>query len=625
MMARATRHAIVVVALYTLATTLPAAAQIAREDLGRSVKLTILVDKVMLSHTRWQMQEWMVDEAVQAGFNVISPRSGADDLDNVRRVARWCADRGIFYMPWMRGTLTAPDGPEADGKRLVWASGIEQALWSPNSDEFWRWVTDYIVEYARISAENKHLMGVFLDYENYAPGKPGNCYDLSYDDLILGRFAEARGIELPELALDARKSWLEEQGLHEAFAQFQIDGWRERCRALRESVDALDPRFQFCIYPAPGTLFIREACYPEWATEAAPVIIADHVTYGRAAGLMPQAEALQFNRERLRENMEAAMASGLPLMYTGGIDPAVGGADPEFSGKNAVMISELTDGYWIFYEGPKYEDGHREYFRWFTWANEAISQGRLDAWLEPRETPEDWGFVLFDRVDLPPLQAPAVTGEVVEFPRVMLRGEHLLLVAARAGQPVEIVLRNYRIGQRQSLLVWDLRDRQKQPLASGAIPDQQQGTISFTPAADGIYLIAASASTSCFALVSSNAPVGICTDTRLSLLGPAEQLYFSVPAGLESFSMTTKGSGIETVRIDIFDPDGRRAGTIQTTALEGRATGEIPTGEHAGQIWSMTIGRADEGVLEDNDTTFGEGLPPVVSLVPEHVFTFAGE
>ena len=32
----------------------------------------------------------------------------------------------------------------------------------------------------------------------------------------------------------------------------------------------------------------------------------------------------------------------------GGIDPAVRGADPEFSGKNAVAISEVTDGYWIF-------------------------------------------------------------------------------------------------------------------------------------------------------------------------------------------------------------------------------------------------------------------------------------
>lgn len=599
------------------------AAPIAREDLGRSVKLTILVDKVMLSYTRWQMEEWMVEEAARAGFNVFCPRSGFDNLEEVRQVAQWCADRGIFYMPWMRGTLTAPDGPEADGKRLVWANGLEQPLWSPNSDELWEWLARYITEYARISAANEHLMGVFLDFENYAPGKPGNCYDLSYDDLIMSKFAEHKGIELPELACDQRRSWLEEQGLLEEFTQFQIDHWRERCRALREAVDEFNPSFQFCIYPAPGTLFMREACYPEWATEQAPLILADAVTYGRAAGLQPQAEALQFNRARLSENMQGAMAADLPLMYVGGIDPAVTGADPEFSGKNAVMISELTDGYWVFYEGPKYEGRHQEYFKWFAWANQAIAQGRLDAWLEPRETPEDWGFVLFNRVDLPPLTPPPVTGETIEFPRVMLRGEHLLLVAAKAGRPVEIVLRNYRIGPRQSLLVWDLRNWQKEQLATGTIPDQQQGTISFTPDQDGIYVIAASAASSCFALVSSNVPVGICTDTRLSLLGPAERLYFHVPEGLESFSISAKGSGYETVRIDIFDPGGGPAATIQTTPLENRVTLEVPTDGQAGAVWSMSIGEADEGVLEDNDTTFGAELPPVVSLVPEHVFRFA--
>jgi hypothetical protein len=71
----------------------------------------------------------------------------------------------------------------------------------------------------------------------------------------------------------------------------------------------------------------------------------------------------------------------------------VRGADPEFSGKNAVMISEVTDGYWIFYEGPTYtKNDHAQYWKWFTWANAAISQGRFQLQHEPRQTPETWGL-----------------------------------------------------------------------------------------------------------------------------------------------------------------------------------------------------------------------------------------
>ena len=43
------------------------------------------------------------------------------------------------------------------------------------------------------------------------------------------------------------------------------------------------------------------------------------------------------------------------------------------------MSSEVTDGYWVFYEGLTYTDDHPEYFRWFARANRAISRGNW-AW-----------------------------------------------------------------------------------------------------------------------------------------------------------------------------------------------------------------------------------------------------
>ncbi|MEA3400131.1 MAG: hypothetical protein U9R79_02690 [Armatimonadota bacterium] len=364
-------------------------AELTRHDLGRTVKFKVVVDKAMQPEADWHTEEWMVKESADAGFNVYSPRR-ANDLDEVRQVTQWCGKYGILHIPWMRGTLGASlDDPKADGKRMVWASGLEDKLWSPNSDEFWEWTNGLILEYAKISREMPELFGVFLDYENYALGSNG--YALSYDDIIMGSFAQAKGMDLPELALDERYQWLKDQGLHDEFEAFQVQHWRERCRTLREAVDAIDPTFMFMIYPAPGTKFMMEACYPEWATEQAPLILADAVTYGRRA-VLPHMQALRANRNALRERQQLARRAGVPMLYTGGIDPAVKGADPEFCGRNAAMISHVTDGYWIFYEGPEYEQDHPEYFDWFAQANEAISNRNWQWAWQKRETPDTFGL-----------------------------------------------------------------------------------------------------------------------------------------------------------------------------------------------------------------------------------------
>jgi hypothetical protein len=612
-------------ALTVLTLAASAAAQAApappRDELGRSVKLAILVDKVMQPEEGWVTKEWMVKEAAEAGFNVFSPRVGQERLDEVRQVAAWCGKYGLYHMPWMRGTLEAPDSPEAHGKRLVWAGGNEQPLWSPNSDEFWEWTTKYIVEYAGMSVELPNLMGVFLDYENYAKGKQGNCYSLSYDDLITVAFGKAKGLAHIEPDLAKRKAWLEQQGLHQEFEQFQLNHWRERCRALRRAVDERNPKFQFCLYPAPGTPFMVEACYPEWSTEAAPIILADPWVYGRPSRFLPQAEALEANRTTLLKGMEIPKAAGIPFLYSGGIDPVVDGADPEFCGKNAVMISEATGGYWIFYEGPKYKVDHPEYFKWFTWANKHLQQNALAAWHEPREAPEDFSLALFDDgTKRPAVVAPPGTGEKVEYPTVRMRRDNLLLLGCKAGQPVEVVLRNHPVGSYQSLLVWDLRTPKLEKLASGTIPHDSTGAVTFTPDADGLCLLGASAGSCAYSVVSANVPVGLYAGESLAFIHAAERLYFRVPEGVTDFTLTLRGSGGETVRANVFDPEGNQAATGQTTLAEMTTQVKVTVGAHAGRTWALQLTKADEGTLEDNSITLDPKLPPTLSLVEGQVF-----
>ncbi|MCD6360034.1 MAG: hypothetical protein J7M38_04155 [Armatimonadetes bacterium] len=597
-----------------------------RDQLGHEVKLRILVDKVMQPTAKWHTEEWMIKEAAEAGFNVFSPRVGHERLDEVAQVTSWCAKYGIYHMPWMRGSLTAPDGPEADGKRMLWPGG-EQPLWSPNSDEFWEWTTRYIVEYAKMSAENPTLMGVFLDYENYAKGpRGGNLYGLSYDDVIMGKFAEHKGIELPELGPKERKPWLEEQGLHEEFEAFQIAHWRERCRTLREAVDQYDPTFVFCIYPAPGTPFMIKACYPEWATDQAPLILADPWTYGRSSRFMPQATALETNKRILQRGLDVARQAGINFIYSGGIDPAVTGADPEFCAKNAVMISEMTGGYWVFYEGPKYDTTHPEYFRWFKWANDAIAAGEFDKYKEPRENPDGLAAVIHSAGDTTArLSPPPMTGEVIEYPPTFIRGDHLLLVAAKPGRQVEIVLRNYKLGAYTDPLVWDLRDIEMNQLDSGQIGLQEEGTVKFTAGDNGIYVLGVAAGRNMFALVSSNTPVAILADQRVHTVSHTGRLYFAVPEGIKRFTLKVRGGGGETARLNIYDPDDELAATCQTTPDTNQAEAQVTVGDAAGRIWSLEITRADEGALEDAKIYLDPALPPAFSLDPAHVFGAAAQ
>ena len=334
-----------------------------------------------------------MDEIRDAGFNVAVSRRGGQNLDTVRDHAEMAQERGLFNMAWIECSLYL--NPGQTGPTIIGANGkTVSTIFSPNADEFWNWLTPLIVGQARISAEFPALIGAFFDFEGYAmKGVPGNYYPLSYDDVILTMFTRAEGIKRPELAAAERYPWLNKQGLHDAFAKFQIDYWRQRFRELRQRVDAINPAFQFIVYPIPGTLFTIEAFMPELATERAPMICADAASYDRTTGIhrvwLSHADGLRMNRFELGRNMKLPHVRAIPHQYTGGLDPSCAGADPEFCGKNAASVAQTTNGYWVFYEGLDYDTKrHRDYFRWFKQANRAIETRRFDFWRQPREDPD---------------------------------------------------------------------------------------------------------------------------------------------------------------------------------------------------------------------------------------------
>jgi len=365
-------------------------------------KLIILVDKVLMKDTRPDMTVEQMTEIRDAGFNVVSPRWGGDDLEIMRRLAERAHELGLGFVPWFRCTGYTED----DDRKMVWRDGtVQKKLYSPNDNEFWEKFSDVILGHARISADIPSVLGAFLDFENYDKvGSRGQCYSLSYDEKILGEFASAEGTRIPELAPGERYPWLVAQGLHDKFSAFQIRSWRQRCRELRQKIDRINPRFRLIIYPAPGTLFIKEAVYPEWGTKAAPLILADASVYARSLPFVRERPSLEGNRRKILDHIAFVKRHVIPFTYLGGLDPILEMDNPEFVGKNAEMLAQATDGYWVFYEGPTYgQEDHRDFFNAFRNANDSIHAKRYTHHKEPRKTPESLGPERLERGNTRPM------------------------------------------------------------------------------------------------------------------------------------------------------------------------------------------------------------------------------
>jgi len=162
-------------------------------------------------------------------------------------------------------------------------------------------------------------------------------------------------------------------------------------------------------------------------------------------------------------------------------------------------------------------------------------------------------------------------------------------------------------------------------LSSGTIAHDSASPVAFTPEADGAYLLGVSAGSCAYSVVSSNAPIGLYTGDGLSLIYGVKRLYFRVPGHLKQFAISATGWGAETVRVNVFAPDGKQVATGQTTTKQRNVKVAARSDGHEGGVWSLEITRADTGVLEDNTIRLGRELPPVLALRPEEVFRREGD
>ena len=560
----------------------------------------MLVDKVLSRSSDWVLSDKHMDEIRDAAFNVIVPRAGGEDMARVARVAGMARERGMFYMAWMRGSLAA----ETETK-VAYHTGGEESIYSPNADELWEWMTRLLLGHAKLSVENPAIIGTFLDFENYADGpRLAHCYSLSYDDKIVTEFAESKGLKLPVLKLARRHAWLEENGHLAAFREFQLESWRRRCRKVREQIDAVNPRFQLVVYPM-GTLLLNEAIYAEWATERASLILADHCTYGRPGHDVLHGKALEINGGRLERGMAHARETGAAMLYMGGFDPICTGADPEFLGKSAAMVAEMSNGYWVFYEGPDYHSDHADYFKWFARANRAIMAGRFGLWREPRETPDS---VLVAREKYAKEYCGAAVKPYTREPMpegagkvaFTIRGKARFGLMLKAGEKLEGRLEVQRLGGYTAGSDFLIRDTAGREVAAGKAEINEPAVLSWAAQKAGLHVIAVNTGANAARLRVDNQYFCLIMSGRMGFLEEQPRAYFIPADGPgEAWVELWSPSPAETAMLTLYDSAGReyaKGDTVRAKTYRCRLT---VSAEQAGRPWSILLTKPPEGYLED--------------------------
>jgi len=354
----------------------------AGEKWWQQEKIRVLVDKIFSRNKNRAISDSDFKVIKNMGFNVLSTKWSSCNKEKLRRDAEMCKKNAMYFLPWMRGTLK---NVKHEAHKLVWNNGVVQDIYSPNSPYLWEYLEKWLLYYAKLSKEYP-VAGVMFDFEIYAKNKQAHAYYPSYDLYTVREYCKERGIKKDFANISTAKCVSFAKTLGKDFSDWQIGKWRLNARRLREKIDAVNPGFMFFVYMG-DTPFFQEIAR-ELGTDRAPIVICDASTYGKSA-ILSEKNALLEHGKSVQKAKASCSKKDYPCLYTGGIDPAVHGADPEFSGKNAVIISKYGDGYWVFFEGYRRKDKKvKEYINWFTQANKDITAGTYKLLDLPRQTPE---------------------------------------------------------------------------------------------------------------------------------------------------------------------------------------------------------------------------------------------
>ncbi len=236
------------------------------------------------------------------------------------------------------------------------------------------------------------------------------------------------------------------------------------------------------------------------------------------------------------------------------------------------------------------------------------------AWVESRSWRLPEGY---DGRPLKPLvEAPAALEKPVPMPA---RGGGSMLALLKAGERFQARVACQRIGKYDAACEWSLWGPDDRRVARGAVEAGKDALVEAQAPADGIYLLSGVSGGNVAQMLPQNAHAALVGRT-LRFLGACGPLFFHVPAGTQRFTVTLDSPVPgETAKLTVFDCEGKQAGQASTGAQARQVLDIALHPGQAGRAWSLTVEKADTGVLEDYTITLDAELPPYWSVAADRL------
>jgi hypothetical protein len=253
----------------------------------------------------------------------------------------------------------------------------------------------------------------------------------------------------------------------------------------------------------------------------------------------------------------------------------------------------------------------------------ALDAEQLAVWFPQQGLVDNIPRIAFDWRKMVPVAVDSTDTDDDNGGSVRLRGKAALLVWGTAEKPLELIVKVEPVG------------RYTPPTGTMTLtgPDGDQTRLSptvrddrifytFSPQVTGPHRIEWQGdSKSILRLIECSAPLGFLGESLgADLFRWTGTLYFAVPSGVERFAIQITGAGTaETVKATLRDPSGRVVGEQDKIAAPHVFVLKREQCEST-EIWSATLEKASEGVLEDVSIQT-LGIPSVFAGTPRDVFS----
>jgi hypothetical protein len=268
--------------------------------------------------------------------------NGFEPEENLRPVLERARARGmrVFWAMFFHGGPEIARGFENNPRRFVLPEGtVTQRTNCPLDPIYWeRAAAERALVLAGMARQDPAISGIAYDVEMYEGAADAGWDTLCYCDDCLAEFFRSIGrAESPQkIVTTERVSWLEAQGLTDAYAQFQHQGVRRITKDIADRAHAIDPGFAFALLPYTGAC--RDDIIAGFGTAEAPVLVMGEDTY--SAGYRRDVEG---TRRRLAQSgLYARVVTGFWLHKR----------PPEEWIAHAYLSSTQLDGYWLYEEFP---------------------------------------------------------------------------------------------------------------------------------------------------------------------------------------------------------------------------------------------------------------------------------